>query len=97
MQYKKVCVESFGYELPNNIVTSVSLEERLAPVYEKLSLPYGRLEMMTGIRERRFWDDGVSPSQASMKAAEKAISRSGVNKQDIGCLLHTSVSQQRLP
>ena len=96
MQYKKVCVESFGYELPNNIVTSVSLEERLAPVYEKLSLPYGRLEMMTGIRERRFWDDGVSPSQASMKAAEKAISRSGVNKQDIGCLLHTSVSRDFL-
>src|SRR4030043_1070675 len=96
MQYKKVCVESFGYELPNNIVTSVSLEERLAPIYDKLNLSYGRLEMMTGIRERRFWDDGGTPSQASITAAEKAISKSGVNKEDIGCLLHTSVSRDFL-
>src|SRR5512136_1986668 len=96
MQYKKVCVESLGYELPDNIVTSVSLEERLAPIYNKLSLRYGRLEMGTGIRERRFWDDGVTPSQAGIQAAEKAISKSGVNKQDIGCLLHTSVSRDFL-
>ena len=96
MQYKKVCVESFGYELPDNTVTSVSLEERLAPIYNKLNLSYGRLEMMTGIRERRFWDDGVTPSQASIKAAEKAVSKSGVKKEDIGCLLHTSVSRDFL-
>ena len=96
MQYKKVCVESLGYELPVNIVTSVSLEERLAPIYNKLNLRYGRLEMGTGIRERRFWNDGVTPSQAGIKAAEKAISKSGVNKEDIGCLLHTSVSRDFL-
>jgi 3-oxoacyl-[acyl-carrier-protein] synthase-3 len=96
MQYKKVCVESFGYELPENIVTSLSLEERLAPIYDKFNLAYGRLEMITGIRERRFWDDDITPSQASIKAAEKAISKSGVNKEDIGCLLHTSVSRDFL-
>ena len=45
MQYKKVCIESFGYELPETIVTSVNLEERLAPIYDKLGLRYGRLEM----------------------------------------------------
>ncbi len=96
MQYEKVCVESFGYELPGNIVTSLSLEERLAPIYDKFNLSYGRLEMLTGIRERRFWDDDIMPSQASIKAAEKAISKSGVNKEDIGCLLHTSVSRDFL-
>jgi 3-oxoacyl-[acyl-carrier-protein] synthase III len=96
MRYQKVCVESFGYELPETIITSLSLEERLAPIYKKLNLRYGRLEMMTGIRERRFWNDGVTPSQASIKAAEKAISKSGVNKEDIGCLLHTSVSRDFL-
>src|SRR4030043_327908 len=96
MQYEKVRVESFGYELPGNIITSLSLEERLAPIYNKFNLSYGRLEMITGIRERRFWDDGMTPSQASIKAAEKAISKSGVNKEDIGCLLHTSVSRDFL-
>jgi len=96
MRYDKVYVESFGYELPENIVTSLSLEERLAPIYDKFQLTFGRLEMITGIRERRFWNDGITPSQASMKAAEKAISKSGVRKEDIGCLLHTSVSRDFL-
>jgi len=96
MRYGKVCLESFGYELPENIVTSLSLEERLAPVYDRLNLSYGRLEMITGIRERRFWDDEIAPSQASVRAAEKAISNSGIKKDDIGCLLHTSVSRDFL-
>lgn len=96
MRYEKVCLESFGYELPERVVTSLSLEERLAPVYEKLNLSYGRLELLTGIRERRFWDNDIAPSQASMRAAEKAIRESGVNKEDIGCLLHTSVSRDFL-
>ena len=74
----------------------MSLEERLAPIYDKLDLSYGRLELMTGICERRFWEDGITPSQASIKAAEKAIANSGVNKEDIGCLLHTSVSRDFL-
>jgi 3-oxoacyl-[acyl-carrier-protein] synthase III len=96
MRYEKVCLESFGYELPADATTSASLEERLAPIYRKFNLSYGRLELITGIRERRFWDDGITPSRASIKAAEKAMSKSGVNKEDIGCLLHTSVSRDFL-
>jgi len=96
MRYNRVCIESFGYELPKNIVTSLSLEERLAPIYNKLSLSYGRLEMMTGIRERRLWDEGTPPSQVSTKAAEKAIAKSGINKEEIECLLHASVSRDFL-
>jgi 3-oxoacyl-[acyl-carrier-protein] synthase-3 len=96
VQYKQVCIESFGFELPDIIVTSLSLEEKLAPVYTKVNRSTGRLELMTGIRERRFWNEGTPPSWASVKAAEKAIDRSGVNKEDIECLLHTSVSRDFL-
>jgi 3-oxoacyl-[acyl-carrier-protein] synthase III len=94
--YKNVCIEALGYELPSNIVSSLSLEERLAPVYERLHLHPGRLEMMTGIRERRFWDNGTPPSQASAMAAEKAITNSGIGKENIECLLHTSLSRDFL-
>ncbi len=93
MRYKKVCVESFGYEIPETVVSSRSLEERLAPIYQKLNLSYGRLELITGIRERRFWEDGITPSQASSIVAEQAIAKSGIDKGDIECLLHTSVSR----
>ncbi len=96
MLYKNVCIESFGYKLPGNIITSLSLEERLAPVYDKLNLAFGRLEMMTGIRERQFWNDGTPPSWASTTAAEKAIANSEIEKEDIECLLHTSLSRDFL-
>ena len=96
MRYNKVCVESFGYELPETVVSSVSLEERLAPIYQKLNRTYGRLEMMTGIRERRLWGEDTRPSWASAKAAEKAIVKSGIDKEDIECLLHTSISRDFL-
>jgi len=96
MRYKNVYIESLGYELPGTVVTSLSLEERVAPIYEKLNLSYGRFEMMTGIRERRFWDDETTPSQASTIAAEKAIAKSGIDKGDIECLLHTSVCRDFL-
>jgi 3-oxoacyl-[acyl-carrier-protein] synthase-3 len=96
MRYKKVHIEAFGYELPEEVATSLNLEERLEPVYKKLKRSYGRLEMMTGIRERRFWDENMPPSQASTRAAEKAITNSGIDKGEIECLLHTSVSRDFL-
>ncbi|MBE0480124.1 MAG: 3-oxoacyl-ACP synthase III [Dehalococcoidia bacterium] len=96
MLYKKVRIESFAYELPETVVTSLALEEQLAPVYQKLGRSFGRLEMMTGIRERRFWDADTPPSRFSTRAAEKAIAASGIDKSHIECLLHTSVSRDFL-
>ena len=68
LEYKHVCLESFGYILPENIVTSIEIERELAPVYERFGVHEGRLEMMTGIRERRFWDEGTLPSDGSTRA-----------------------------
>jgi 3-oxoacyl-[acyl-carrier-protein] synthase III len=96
MLYKKVCLEAIGHELPETIATSLSLEQRLAPVYEKVNRSFGRLEMITGIRERRFWDENTPPSKFSTKAAEKAIAKSGIDKNQIECLLSTSVSRDFL-
>ena len=53
MQYQRVCLEALGYTLPDEVVTTDELEHRLAPIYERLQLPHGRLELMTGIRDRK--------------------------------------------
>ena len=55
MHYQNVCLESLAYTLPEEIVTSDQIESMLSPLYQRLRLPAGRLELMTGIRERRFW------------------------------------------
>ena len=38
INYRKVYMESIGYELPSEVVTSDDLEERLMPMYDALHI-----------------------------------------------------------
>tara|TARA_B100000686_G_scaffold22899_1_gene21094 strand:+ start:1950 stop:2990 length:1041 start_codon:yes stop_codon:yes gene_type:complete len=96
MRFKNVCIEGLGYHLPENRITSTDLEKRLSPLYKKLKLPQGRLELMSGIQERRFWDKGVFPSEVATIAGKKAIDHSGIDIKDIGCLISASVCRDFL-
>ena len=96
MRYQHVCVEAFSYTLPPHVVTSDEIEARLAPVYERLSLPAGRLEMMSGIRERRFWDRDWRPGAISAVTAEKALQAARFDRQYCECLIHGSVCRDQL-
>ena len=96
MQFDNVCIEGLGYHLPDNRISSADLEKRLAPLYEKLKLTQGRLELMSGIQERRFWDKGVFPSEVASIAGIKAIENSGVEVKEIGCLISASVCRDFL-
>lgn len=96
MRYQNVCIESLGYTLPDEIVSSEEIERRLEPLYRRLRLPSGRLELMTGIRERRFWPAGTMPSDKSAESAEKAICAAGIDRSTIGALIHASVCRDHL-
>lgn len=96
MQYQNVCLEAFGYTLPDEIVTSAEIEDRLEPLYTRLRLPAGRLELMSGIRERRFWAPGTLPGTISVQSARKAIAASGIDLREIGALVHGSVCRDFL-
>ena len=96
MRYDNICIEGFEALLPPNIITSAEIEEQLSEVYEKLRLPKGRLEMFSGIKERRYWDLGTMPSEVSTKAAQKLISRLGIDTSDIDALIHCSVCRDFL-
>ncbi len=96
MLFENVCIEGLGYHLPENRITSSELETRLAPLYERLKLPAGRLQLMSGIEERRFWDEGVFPSEVAAIAGKKAIQNSGMDAKEIGCLISASVCRDFL-
>src|SRR3954452_15654679 len=96
MRYERVCLEAFGYSLPDEVVTSEELERRLAPAYERLRLPPGRLELMTGIRERRFFPRGTRPGQVSIESGRRAIAAAGIESRLIGALVHGSVCRDYL-
>ena len=68
MNFENVSIAGLGYSLPPHILTSLEIEERLAPVYDRIRLHSGRLELMTGIRERRYWDEHIQPSDAAAEA-----------------------------
>jgi 3-oxoacyl-[acyl-carrier-protein] synthase-3 len=83
-------------EIPPRGVTSAEVEAQLAPVYQRLKLPLGRLELMSGIRERRFWQPHTRPSQAAAAAGEKALAQFAPGREKIGCLIHASVCRDFL-
>lgn len=96
MKYREVCLETIAYTLPDEVVTSAEIEKRLEPLYARLRLPEGRLELMTGIAERRFWPAGMLPGAKSTETAEKAIAASGIDRRRIGTLVHGSVCRDFL-
>jgi 3-oxoacyl-[acyl-carrier-protein] synthase III len=96
VRYTRVCLHEFGYQLPPVELSSTAIEERLAPVYERLKLPAGRLELMTGIGARRLWSPGTRPSDGAAVAGAAAIARSGIDTGDLECLLFTSVSRDMM-
>jgi 3-oxoacyl-[acyl-carrier-protein] synthase-3 len=65
-------------------------------VYERLRLRVGRLELMTGIRARRFFPPGHRPSAAAAAAGAKALYASSIDRTAIGCLVHASVCRDFL-
>jgi 3-oxoacyl-[acyl-carrier-protein] synthase III len=96
MQYQNVCLEALGYSLPDEVVTSDQIEAQLGPLYRRLRLPEGRLELMSGIRERRLWPRGTKPSDPSIASGRQAIQNAVLDPRLIGCLVHGSVCRDQL-
>lgn len=96
MHYSKVFIDSIAYELPPVVVSTSELEERLAPLFDKLHIPEGQLEEWTGIYERRWWDPGFDITSGAVKAARKAMDSCNVHAGDIGMVVYTGVYRENL-
>jgi 3-oxoacyl-[acyl-carrier-protein] synthase-3 len=91
MLYENVYIESMGYVVPDNIITTAWIEEQLAPVYKDLGAPAGFIERLTGIKEHRWWDEEIQVSDASAMAGERAIENAAIDRGAIECLINASV------
>jgi 3-oxoacyl-[acyl-carrier-protein] synthase-3 len=96
MRFKNVCIESLTVALPDEVVTSAAIEAELHPLYERLKLPVGRLELMTGIRERRMWPVGTRPSAASAAAGKAVLAQSKLKAAQVELFIHAAVSRDML-
>lgn len=96
MKFSQVAIESIAYALPEEVWTSADVEAKLSSVYARLRLPEGRLELMTGIRERRFWPAGTPASVASAQAGEAVLAKSRFDRSEMDLLVHSAVCRDRL-
>lgn len=100
MRFQNVFLEALAHELAPERVTSASLEERLAPAYQRLGIPAKCMESLTGIVARRFWPEETSLAECASRVVERALQSTGREpselKAQIGMLTSTSVSKEYL-
>jgi 3-oxoacyl-[acyl-carrier-protein] synthase-3 len=96
MRYSRVYIDSLGFELAPEVVTTQWLEDRLAPLYHQLNIPTGQLEVLTGVTERRFWPPGSALAPAAARAGSRALQGAGVDPQALGAVLYASVCRDHL-
>jgi acyl-CoA:acyl-CoA alkyltransferase len=93
MKYSKVFIESFGYELAPNVVTTTQLEDKLAPFYAAVGFGKGQLEALTGIKERRYWDKDHTLAEHAAIAGQRALDEAGISADQLGALVYCGVCQ----
>ncbi|MEY3013751.1 MAG: hypothetical protein RIT45_2486 [Pseudomonadota bacterium] len=91
MRFENVAILSLAHlEAPHRI-TSTWIDEQLAETMQRVGLRAGLLEGLSGIVARRFWDEGVMPSDVAAAAAELALERADLPRERIGICVNTSV------
>jgi 3-oxoacyl-[acyl-carrier-protein] synthase III len=96
MKFENVSILSVEHVDAPHRVTSQGFEERLEPALSRMNVPTDILRQLSGIMERRWWDEGVKPSDGAAMAGEKAIEASGIDRDQIGILVNTSVCRDFL-
>jgi 3-oxoacyl-[acyl-carrier-protein] synthase-3 len=91
MKYTKVYIESFGYEIAPNVVTTAEIEQQLMPFYNAVGLKPGQLEAITGIRERRYWDINHTLAEHAAVAGQKALDAADISADQINTLVYCGV------
>lgn len=92
-RFKNVVLAGIARSVAPIEVTSAELEDRVAPLYERLGIPFGTLEKLSGIRTRRFWEGSFLPSQISTEAANQLLDNTGFKREDIGVIINCSVTR----
>ena len=78
---------AMGIEMAPCIVSSAEIEEMMSSTWDRLGIPKGQIEQLTGFRERRWWNRGTSISEMAARAVSKALDRSGMDISSVDRLI----------
>jgi 3-oxoacyl-[acyl-carrier-protein] synthase-3 len=91
MRFSCVNLRGLAHLLPEEVWTSLELEERLESLYKRLGLNSGRLEWMSGVAERRVWPKGTRPSAVAARAGANVLEQCGFPRERVGMLVYGGV------
>jgi len=83
-----VNIIGIGKALPNNEVTSLSIDE-------KLGLDSGTVHKLTGLEKRYFLDDTSSSLDLISDAVSEALAHAQLNIDDIDCIINSSATMEQ--
>lgn len=95
MNLDGIGIEAIAHCEPDHFLSSDSIEEQLGSMYERIKLPFGRIEMQTGIESRGVFKNKL-PSEISTNAAKNLFKNSKVEPFEIDLLIHASVCRDYL-
>jgi len=81
---------------PTERYSSSDLENLLNPVYERLKLPKGRLEELTGIVERGIYSAELSPGEIASLSVKKLLAQMDLKPKDVDALIYTGVCRDAM-
>lgn len=90
---RNLSIESLVHIDAPNIVTSLDLENMMSDTMNRLNIPFGSFEALTGIKERRWWDEGVLISDVATEVGRKAIEKANIKPEQIGYIINCSVTK----
>ena len=91
MLFDNVSIVGLAHVDAPHRVTSMEIGERLSPILKRLGLGPDLIESLTGIVARRFWNEGVPPSEVAALAGERVLTETKVDRSRIGVIISTSV------
>lgn len=91
MRFSQVSIAGLAHVDAPHRVPTAELEDRLAHVSARIGGEKRILSQLTGIVARRYWDEGVLPSDVAAQAGERAIADAGIDRARIGVVINTSV------
>ena len=96
MLFKNVSIAGLAHVDAPHTLTSLEINERLKPTFERLRIRADMLGDIAGVHARRLWDPGTQASDAAGVAARKVLEQTGVRADQLGMVINTSVSRDYL-
>ena len=97
MIFEKAEIRGIGYDLPNEKVSTSVIERNLGPMLREYNLPENYVELLTGVKERRYWDEGQDGLlEGSVTAARKVLAATGIKASELGALVYGGVCRHNL-